>query len=143
MIQDKLTVVCNNLKASLRYFVLYSFPTHMSMGMTHAVLSTFICKPQLNMLNKRKRFLFFCHFLGLKKSNKRYMISSSCALIFHTTPMNATVTLHVYLCFAHPQLCIGNFVSRLLRRHPSLIAKVNSCISYRFCITTMLCSSEK
>ena len=45
---------------------------------------------------------------------------------------------HVFACFAHAQLCIGKFASKLLRRLSTQIAKVKSCINFHSCITVIM-----
>ena len=45
---------------------------------------------------------------------------------------------HVLACFAREQLCISSFASKLLCRHTTLIAKVNSCINFNFCILIIM-----
>ena len=45
---------------------------------------------------------------------------------------------HVYAYFAHVQLCISSFACKLICRHSTLIAKVNSCINFNFCITIIM-----
>ena len=39
---------------------------------------------------------------------------------------------HVFAFFARVQLCISSFACKLLCRHSSLIAEVNSCINFIF-----------
>ena len=56
-------------------------------------------------------------------------------------PLHATKTC--FACFALSQLCISSFACKLLCRQSTLIAKVNSCINCKFCITIIILHLSK
>ena len=45
---------------------------------------------------------------------------------------------HVFAFFARSHLCVSSFARKLLCRHSTSIAEVNSCINFNFCITIIM-----
>ena len=87
------------------------------------------------------QFLFFCHFFGFEISNIWINIYCFCICASNTWTFKILYMLqkHVFACFACVQSCIGSFACKLIFRHSTLIAEVNSSICFNFCITiTML-----
>ena len=108
----------------------------------------------INILNKKEtyRFFFFRHFLVFEKSHILlidiycYCIYASYALFFHSTELSNYVICNLkknkktclIAFFARVQLCISSFACKLLCRLFTLIAEVNSCINFIFCITIIM-----
>ena len=91
-------------------------------------------------------FFFFCFFLR----NLTYHSSIFIALVYarHTHLFFVRLSFQIinlhakkarfFAFFARAQLCISSFACKLLYRHSTLIAEVNSCINFIFCITIIM-----
>ena len=95
---------------------------------------------------KKKRsltVLFFC-ILRIPTYYRSIFIALYMCILWTYFPLGWAFKLlymlqkHVFAWFARAQLCINSFACKLLCRHSTLIAKVNSCINFNFCIATKM-----
>ena len=104
--------------------------------------------PKLIYLTKKKLDGFYFSVISGFLRNPTYYRSIFIALVYvHHTHLFSTglifqITLYAtetcFCIFARAQLRISSFASKLLCRHSILIAEVNSCINFNFCITIII-----
>ena len=97
-------------------------------------------------LTKKRNFILLS-FLGiweLRHIIDSYLLLLYMCIIRNYFPLDWTLRIldmlqkHVFACFARAQLCISSFACKPLCRRSTLIAKGNSCINFKFCITIIM-----
>ena len=97
----------------------------------------------------KKKFDGFFSVISWFLRNPTYHRSIFIALVYvhHTHLFSTRLIFQIILyaiktCFlaffARAQLCISSFACKLLYMHSTLKAKVNSCLHFIFCITTIM-----
>ena len=102
-----------------------------------------------NILNKKRNLtvFIFLSFLGVWETRHiidRYLLLLYMCAIRTNFSLDWAFKLlymlqkHVFAFFERAQLCISSSACKLLCRHSTLTAEVNSCINFNFCMTIIM-----